>query len=87
MLPNVCEEVATLVVATLQADHELVVKDILQPIMVNLREDLVANELSTTAEARIFWNFGILMKCVGAVVKRHSQCSMTLETSLGACLL
>ena len=66
MLPNVCEEVATLVVATLQADHELVVKDILQPIMVNLREDLVANELSTTAEARIFWNSGILMKCVRA---------------------
>ena len=66
MLPNVCEEVATLVVATLQADHELVVKDILQPIMVNLREDLVANELSTTAEVRIFWNSGILMKCVRA---------------------
>jgi len=66
MLPNVCEEVAMLVVAALQADHELVVKDILRPIMINLGQDLVEDELSTTAEARIFWNSGILMKCVRA---------------------
>ena len=66
-LPEICEEVARLVSAALFADTELVIREILRPAMVALDEDLdFEGELSTTAEARIFWNSCILTKCTVA---------------------
>ncbi|CAL53042.1 Armadillo-type fold [Ostreococcus tauri] len=69
MFPEVCEEIAILVQATMLADPELAYEEIIRPMLKTLDDELIVDgPLSTTTESRIFWCTGIVTKC--AVMNR-----------------